>query len=66
MSESFCYCIGCGYHEPFDNSMLPDGRFLRIDTRLGVGVCSDCHSFLDSFDNGRRSFSVQAEINLLR
>ena len=58
------YCIGCGCND--DYSCDRGCSWIRLDRNAGLGVCSECEHRTSDWDNGKRSFSQEAEINILR
>lgn len=64
MMEEIVYCIGCGCNDDYgcDNGC----SWVRLDRSKGLGVCSECEHRTSDWDNGKRGFSQEAEINLLR
>ena len=45
-------CIGCGCTD--DEACANNCHWLRLDTEVNAGVCSNCPEFEERFDNGDR------------
>ena len=64
MNSDGAYCIGCGCSDL--NACSGGCSWLRLDRSAKLGVCNECAHRVSDWDNGKRGFSQEAEINLLR